>query len=162
MAIATEIGRLQGAKQDLISRLKAKGVTVPNDATLEEITPLVDNISGSGGSGGGSVDTCTLRIYSVDSACNLDFITYEAIINGTRRLNTIHVGQTLKEFNFEVSDAACDGLCIIVCYGDGDNSWMTSSNVAIEAEDGSWSCTFAFRLNVESGNSAYISFSGEG
>lgn len=68
MAIATEIGRLQGAKQDLISRLKAKGVTVPKDATLEEITPLVDNISGSGGSGGGSVETCTVTLNNPNEA----------------------------------------------------------------------------------------------
>lgn len=91
MAIATEIGRLQGAKQDLISRLKAKGVSVPENATLEEITPLVDNIpsedldsiiteletkvttlnttldgKASGGSGDTSIKTCTVRPYFIN------------------------------------------------------------------------------------------------
>ena len=84
MAIATEIGRLQGAKQDLISRLRAKGVSVPQNATLEEITPLVDNIQSAEDldsaltaqeakiaelsalldtkAAGGGVETCTLTI----------------------------------------------------------------------------------------------------
>lgn len=44
MGISTQISRLLSAKSDLVARLTAKGVTVPNDATLEKITPLVDNI----------------------------------------------------------------------------------------------------------------------
>ena len=73
MAIATEIGRLQGAKQDLISRLKAKGVSVPENATLEEITPLVDNIDA--GSGGGSGESNSIYEESVNLTANSKIIT---------------------------------------------------------------------------------------
>ena len=44
MGISTQISRLSAAKRDLVTRLTAKGITVPDDATLEKITPLVDNI----------------------------------------------------------------------------------------------------------------------
>ena len=101
MAIATEIGRLQGAKQDLISRLKAKGVTVPQNYTLEEITPLVDNIpsedlnsiiteletkvatlnttlDGKASGGGASIETCTVNITSdSNDIANYMFVTFE-------------------------------------------------------------------------------------
>ena len=49
MSIASEITRLQQAKNDLASSLAAKGVTVPSSATLDDYAALVDSIPAGGG-----------------------------------------------------------------------------------------------------------------
>ena len=49
MSIASEIERLQTAKDDLKTSIENKGVTVPEGATLDDYPALVDSISGGGG-----------------------------------------------------------------------------------------------------------------
>lgn len=140
MAIATEIGRLQGAKQDLISRLKAKGVSVPENATLEEITPLIDNISGSEdldaelteqetlisqlstildskASGGGG--TCTL-ICNADGDVGVEgttIIYYTKVENGAIKPAVEAVGSSKS-----LSDVLCGSTVYI-----SEASWTASS-----------------------------------
>lgn len=46
MSIATEISRLQSAKENIKTAIEAKGVTVPSDATLDTYDTYVDQISG--------------------------------------------------------------------------------------------------------------------
>lgn len=45
MSIQTQIDRIKQAKADLISQIEAKGVTVPNDASLDDLAALVEAIS---------------------------------------------------------------------------------------------------------------------
>lgn len=49
MSIASEITRLQNAKEAIKTSLTNKGITVPEDTTLEEYSTLIDNIEGSTG-----------------------------------------------------------------------------------------------------------------
>lgn len=46
MSIQTEINRLVQAKSDLIAQIEAKGVTVPADASLDDLAALVQAITG--------------------------------------------------------------------------------------------------------------------
>lgn len=47
MSIKTEIDRIKQSKADIISALKTKGVTVPSDASIDDLSALVDAISTS-------------------------------------------------------------------------------------------------------------------
>ena len=49
MSIATELTRIQGAKADIKSAIEAKGVTVPNNALIDEYDTYIAQISGGGG-----------------------------------------------------------------------------------------------------------------
>ena len=143
MAIATEIGRLQGAKQDLISRLKAKGVTVPNDATLEEITPLVDNISGSGGSGGASVETCTVTLTADESVLLYGVTRY---VDGILMCES-DKGYGEQEFTF---DNVVKGSCLTVVFLGLDASSLTVTNCELKAiyiEDFAVTCTACYEVS---------------
>ena len=44
MSIKTEIDRIKQSKADIISALKSKGVTVPSDASIDDLSALVDAI----------------------------------------------------------------------------------------------------------------------
>lgn len=44
MSIATEIARLQAAKADIKAAIEAKGVTVPNNASIDEYSGYIDEI----------------------------------------------------------------------------------------------------------------------
>lgn len=48
MSVATEITRIQGAKEDLKTSIEAKGVTVPSDTLISGYAALVDQIIGGG------------------------------------------------------------------------------------------------------------------
>lgn len=48
MSIQTQIDRLKQAKADLISQITAKGVAVPADASLDDLSALVAAISTGG------------------------------------------------------------------------------------------------------------------
>lgn len=47
--IKTQISRLSGAKSDLATAITAKGVTVPDDTTLDGYAALVEQIDTGGG-----------------------------------------------------------------------------------------------------------------
>ena len=47
MSIKTEIDRIKQSKADIISALTNKGVTVPSDASIDDLSALVDAISTS-------------------------------------------------------------------------------------------------------------------
>ena len=49
MSIASEISRLQTAKQNIKSSIEGKGVNVPSDATLSDYPDYIDNIEQGGG-----------------------------------------------------------------------------------------------------------------
>lgn len=49
MSIASEISRLQTAKQNIKTSIEGKGVTVPSNATLSDYPTLIDSIEGGGG-----------------------------------------------------------------------------------------------------------------
>ena len=44
MSIQTEINRIRQSKADIISALKLKGATVPEDASIEDLSALVEAI----------------------------------------------------------------------------------------------------------------------
>ena len=48
MSVATEIERLQGAKEDIKDAIEAKGVTVPSSAKIDDYADYVSQISGGG------------------------------------------------------------------------------------------------------------------
>jgi hypothetical protein len=50
MSLATEITRIAGIKDNLITAIEAKNVTVPADVTLDELPPLIDSIPTDDGS----------------------------------------------------------------------------------------------------------------
>ena len=50
MSLATEIARVAGIKDNLITAIEAKSVTVPADVTLDELPPLIDSIHTDDGS----------------------------------------------------------------------------------------------------------------
>lgn len=52
MSIATEIQRIQGAKDSIKSSIENKGVTVPSDAKLDDYPSYIDSIQGGGGVSG--------------------------------------------------------------------------------------------------------------
>ena len=49
MSIASEITRIQNAKEDIKTSIENKGVIVPSTTTLDGYSALIDNISGGGG-----------------------------------------------------------------------------------------------------------------
>jgi hypothetical protein len=49
MSIASEITRLQEAKEDIKDAIEAKGVTVPSSAKIDDYATLIGQISGGGG-----------------------------------------------------------------------------------------------------------------
>ena len=49
MSIASEINRIQSAKDDIKSAIESKGVTVPSDAKIDAYAPLIQSIVGEGG-----------------------------------------------------------------------------------------------------------------
>ena len=50
MSLATEITRVAGIKDNLITAIEAKSVTVPADVTLDELPPLIDSLHMDDGS----------------------------------------------------------------------------------------------------------------
>lgn len=44
MSIQTEINRIKSAKANIITQIKAKGVNVPSDASIEDLSALVQAI----------------------------------------------------------------------------------------------------------------------
>ena len=61
--IATEIARLQTAKQDIKTAIENKGVTVPAGTLLSGFAPLIDNITtGEGGNGGEGLQIITGQV----------------------------------------------------------------------------------------------------
>lgn len=57
MSIATEITRIKQAKENIKTSITNKGVTVPNTATLDEYSSLIDSIE----SGGSSTSSTSLK-----------------------------------------------------------------------------------------------------
>ena len=51
--IYSEIDRIENAKDSIKSSIEGKGITVPEGTHLDEMSPLIDIIGGSGGGGGG-------------------------------------------------------------------------------------------------------------
>ena len=49
MSIASEITRLQNDKTAILNALTAQGVTVPADASFDDVATLISSISGGGG-----------------------------------------------------------------------------------------------------------------
>lgn len=45
MSVSSQIDRLEKAKTAIVAALVAKGVDVPDDITLDEIAPLIENLS---------------------------------------------------------------------------------------------------------------------
>jgi hypothetical protein len=44
MSIQTEINRIKSAKASIITQIEAKGVTVPSDASIDDLSALVEAI----------------------------------------------------------------------------------------------------------------------
>ena len=56
MSIATQIQRIQGLVNTLRTKIQNKGVTLANDADLEDCVDAIDDIEGGGGSSSGGFD----------------------------------------------------------------------------------------------------------
>lgn len=173
MAIATEIGRIQGAKQDLISRLKAKGVTVPQNANLEEITPLVDNIPSedlnsiiteietkvetlnttldgkAAGGGGASVETCTVNITSDNNMIrSYIFMTFE---NGQYDSSgDVTVGATIVA-PMTISNVVCGSIAYLS--GTYSLTGFTTNNCEMKERMGSYA---TFKITADANGIATI------
>lgn len=61
MSVASEITRIQGLVSSLRTKIQSKGVTLANDADLEDCVDAVDDIEGGGGGGGEEYEYFTIE-----------------------------------------------------------------------------------------------------
>lgn len=87
MSVKTQIDRIKQSKANIISSLIAKGVNVPTDASIDDLPALIDSIQ-NGGSGGGTLETCTITV-DFDGPPGFLFFCY--YINGRGGYETVEL-----------------------------------------------------------------------
>ena len=125
MSIASEITRLQNAKANIKTAIEAKGVTIPSNATLDEYSDYVEEISSGGEtlkiSAGTSTTGGYLNLFStipkleiVGSSGNYMFYNYEGTtipkLENTQNLTTglymFAVTQNVTNYNLQDFDSS--------------------------------------------------------
>lgn len=116
MSIATEIQRIQGAKESIKSSIESKGVTVPSDAKLDDYPSYIDSIQGGGG---GSCTAEGLKKFElgylgeikgdVEFDDTVETITKEYLFDSFSGITSIS-GDALKTYNGGYAFNACTSL----------------------------------------------------
>ena len=89
MSVQSEIERISGKVSESLAKVAAKGVTVPDGAGVNELPGLIESISGSGGSSGGSSEVLDALIdrsiteISNDNVTSIGFYAFAYCMNLT-------------------------------------------------------------------------------
>lgn len=104
MSIASEIQRISGCREDIKTAIAAKGVTVPETATLSSCPDLIASITGGGG--GGS--------YMYDASVIAPFTGYKTA-SFTATQTPVSAGNW-NDVNFTYSSSGLDGSYLNITY----------------------------------------------
>lgn len=113
-----------------------------------------------GGSGGGSLDTCTLRVLNSDGRFRVSTVAYESLQDGKRKMKLMHNSPAgVYAIDYTVTDALCDGIVVANGWGDLDQYWeITNATVEVDYSDGSIPI---FKLSAPANGTATIDFLGD-
>lgn len=101
MSIATEITRLQGAKDALKTAIEGKGVQVPSSALIDAYPDLVDQIQQGGG---GALMEKDVNFYDYDGTL-VEAWTLEELASATSLPSgPVHAGLTFQSWNWTLAD----------------------------------------------------------
>lgn len=98
MSVQSEITRLNTAKSNIATAITNKGVTVPSGTTLDGMAALIDGIE-TGGSGGTSVETCTINLTNFDGNIDIGECVYTAVIDNEIVSTKINITDTSYTLN---------------------------------------------------------------
>ena len=105
MSIASEITRLQGAKNTLKTKLNAKNDAQHqiDDETLDEYGDFVDSIPTGGG--GGAVEEKDVNFYDYDGTLLYSYTKTDFLALTEMPENPTHTGLTAQGWNWDLTDA---------------------------------------------------------
>lgn len=103
MSIASEIQRLQGAKDDIKIAIQAKGVTVPASAKLDTYDTYIAQIDGGGG--GSTAEEKTVVFYDYDGTVVTSYTPTEFASLSAMPNNPTHTELIAQGWNWNLSDA---------------------------------------------------------
>ena len=113
MSIQSEIDRLAAAKAGLAAAISAKGVAVPDGATLSEYPALVEQIQGGGG-GGASVSPKEVNFIDYDGTVLYAYTVSEAAALTELPPLPSHAGLICQGWNWSLADIKALGRSVVV------------------------------------------------
>lgn len=113
MSIQSEIDRLAAAKAGLAAAISAKGVAVPDGATLSEYPALVEQIQGSGG-GGVAASPKEVNFIDYDGTVLYAYTVSEAAALTELPPLPSHAGFICQGWNWSLDDIKALGRSVVV------------------------------------------------
>ena len=113
MSIQSEIDRLAAAKAGLAAAISAKGVAVPDGATLSEYPALVEQIQGGGG-GGASAPPKEVNFIDYDGTVLYAYTVSEAAALTELPPLPSHAGLICQGWNWSLDDIKALGRSVVV------------------------------------------------
>ena len=113
MSIQSEIDRLAAAKAGLAAAISAKGVAVPDGATLSEYPALVEQIQGGGG-GGVAVSPKEVNFIDYDGTVLYAYTVSEAAALTELPPLPSHTGLICQGWNWSLEDIKALGRSVVV------------------------------------------------
>lgn len=107
MSVLTEINRIKSAVTDIVNAIKAKGVTVPTTAKINDLAAYISNIPT-----GASVETCNVTI-TIDDSVGYVGVTATTFASGAIGI----FNQSKSSGTFTINNVVCGSIISVICNG---------------------------------------------